>query len=37
MTVKDAIFKAILHAKNGDYVLQAQLLAAMKPEGWILP
>jgi hypothetical protein len=34
MTVKKAIFKSILKAKDGRYDLQAQLLAAMKPQGW---
>jgi heptaprenylglyceryl phosphate synthase len=34
MTAEQAVFKAILNAKDGDYILQAQLLAAMKPNGW---
>jgi hypothetical protein len=34
MTVKQAIFKSILNAKDGRYDLQAQLLATMQPEGW---
>jgi hypothetical protein len=29
-----AIFRKILNAPDGDYIKQAQLLAASKPEGW---
>lgn len=28
------IFKDILNASDGDYVLQAEVLAAAYPEGW---
>jgi hypothetical protein len=32
--MNEAIFHEILNAKNGDYSVQAQLLAKMHPEGW---
>lgn len=31
---KDVVFKAMLDTIDGDYVIKAQMLAAMKPEGW---
>jgi hypothetical protein len=30
----DEIFDLILDSSDGDYVTQAQILLAMKPEGW---
>jgi heptaprenylglyceryl phosphate synthase len=34
MTVKKAVFNAIMNATDGDYIIRAQLLAAMQPNGW---
>ena len=34
VTVKEAVFESILNAEDGDYVILAQLLAAMKYGGW---
>jgi hypothetical protein len=28
------IFNKILNSSDGDYIFQAEILAAMKPEGW---
>lgn len=30
----EEIFQAILNDATGDYIFQAQVLAAMKPSGW---
>ena len=30
----EEIFDLILDSSDGDYVIQAQILASMKPEGW---
>jgi hypothetical protein len=30
----EEIFKEILESQDGDYILQAQVLADMKPTGW---
>ena len=30
----EEIFEAILDSTDGDYVIQTQILAAMKPAGW---
>jgi hypothetical protein len=30
----DEIFEEILKSQNGDYAVQAEILAAMKPKGW---
>jgi len=32
--VVEKIFKEILNSKDGDYIFKAQVLAAMKPNGW---
>ena len=32
--IEEKIFKEILESKDGNYVVQAQILASMKPEGW---
>jgi heptaprenylglyceryl phosphate synthase len=32
--MSEAVFEAILNSSDGDYCIQAQILAAMKPEGW---
>lgn len=32
--VQNQIFYAIIDSLDGDYILQAQILASMKPEGW---
>jgi hypothetical protein len=32
--IYELIFRLILRSKDGDYVFQAQMLAAMKPNGW---
>ena len=30
----EEIFEAILDSTDGDYIIQTQILAAMKPAGW---
>jgi hypothetical protein len=30
----EEIFDAILDSREGDYIIQAQVLAIMKPTGW---
>jgi hypothetical protein len=30
----DEIFESLLDSEDGDYIFQAQILAAMKPDGW---
>jgi hypothetical protein len=30
----EEIFNELLNATDGDYIFQAEILAAMKPEGW---
>lgn len=30
----EEIFNLILDSPDGDYAIQAQILASMKPEGW---
>jgi hypothetical protein len=30
----EQIFNAILDSQDGDYIVKAQVLAGMKPEGW---
>ena len=30
----EEIFKEILNSEDGDYIVQAQVLAYMKPSGW---
>jgi hypothetical protein len=30
----EEIFKEILNSEDGDYIVQAQVLACMKPSGW---
>jgi hypothetical protein len=32
--MREEIFRKILNSKDGDYILKAQVLAAMKPNGW---
>ena len=32
--VQEEIFNVILDARDGDYVFQALILKAMKPQGW---
>lgn len=34
--LKEAIFREILRANRGDYIIQAQVAAAIHPEGWKL-
>jgi hypothetical protein len=34
MAMVEDIFTEILNSFDGDYVIKAQLLAAMKPIGW---
>ncbi len=31
---RELLLNQILESQNGDYVLQAQTLAKMKPDGW---
>jgi hypothetical protein len=32
--ISEEMFDLILVSEDGDYVFQAQILAAMKPNGW---
>jgi|PlaIllAssembly_1097288.scaffolds.fasta_scaffold398111_1 heptaprenylglyceryl phosphate synthase len=32
--MSEKIFREILNSKDGDYIIRAQILAAMKPKGW---
>jgi hypothetical protein len=32
--IDEKIFQEILESKDGNYIVQAQILANMKPEGW---
>jgi len=32
--VIEEIFENLLNSEDGDYIFQAQILAAMKPDGW---
>jgi hypothetical protein len=34
ISVVEKIFREILNSKDGDYIFKAQVLAAMKPNGW---
>ncbi len=34
MKMVEEIFRKILNSKNGDYIIQAQTFADMKPSGW---
>ncbi len=31
---QDELFSEILNAEDGDYITQAQVCRAMKPQGW---
>ena len=32
--ISEEIFNAILGSADGDYIIQAQILVAIKPNGW---
>ena len=32
--IPEEIFEAILDSQDGDYIIEAQVLAIMKPTGW---
>ncbi len=32
--VIEEIFENLLNSEDGDYIFQAQILVAMKPDGW---
>jgi len=32
--VNEEIFEIMLESSDGDYVIQAEILATMKPQGW---
>ena len=32
--ISEEIFEAILDSQDGDYIIEAQVLASMKPTGW---
>ncbi len=34
MKIREDIFRRILNSKDGNYIIQAQVLAGMKPSGW---
>jgi hypothetical protein len=32
--ISEEIFEAMLDSQDGDYIIEAQVLASMKPTGW---
>jgi hypothetical protein len=32
--ISEEIFDAMLDSQDGDYIIEAQVLASMKPTGW---